>query len=1144
MQHKSLIITVLATAMLGCLGFSSHALSSDFFPQESVLSKGHWVKIRVSETGMQQISHQQLRDWGFSDPSKVTVFGCGAAVYQRDIIDNTLGGDLPQQPVVYLDDKIVFFGESDVRTAFKFFSTNIKCGSQPIRNTASDAGYYFITDSQPIADPQEIAISSIGSSEINYHLCMQFYEEEQTNPALAGQRYFGHSLGADETLRLSFPMPDRYLTSSLGTIVVMNPVLIASKSANSFTFSVPRTISSETAIYEGTKTLSTPNDPTVLTYQVSPNDQYEYNMAESVTTLDYTLKRASASTDFAALDYFSFYYPRANRLADNAELTLCYNSVSTTNIIVVTDVTPDTRVWNIDQASNVRPHVIDYNADDATLRFSPATSYTVSDQDIYGMRTIVFDPTREHNQVEYAGEISNQNLHGMTPPNLLIISSDLCYEQALRLAEIHRSLLGQTVEVVRQQDIFNEFSSGAPTPAAYRHFAKMLYDRAPYTFKNILLFGGGSYDNRGLLPQNAYNFNAGANLMTFSTDNHLYIGTTSRSFTSDAYFGFLDDNFTPANLLNAVQTVNVGRIPVTDVSKAASVVDKIESYLTSIPSVDFNHQALLLADSGDNNAYLDYEEAVAAELSRHAPGITSIKGYNILYPLQNNSAVALRERIINALQNGVGYFNYSGHGVAASISEQVLWDNTFANSTDYDFYPYAMLASCDIYSFDRGTANLAETMLYKRNGGMIGIIAACRSVYASYNQTFNLSVATAYSSASETTTTGDIYRTARNTCIAKNSTDLAVNTLCYNFCGDPALPVYAATQNIQIVSVDGESFSESEQHAIAAHSPITIEGYISRSGRPDPLFTGRIIATLYEAPKEVSIATSTGSDTGTTVTLDEDIMVEAVGKVENGSFSFTITPPSQIREGSSNRLTLYAVSDDRTRFSKTYTTAFTMKFEDEAESSDNEPPVITDLYIDTPDFTDGDLVNGEFRLYATILPDQSGIKTSSASIGGTTRVTLDNSKMTAVRGTAMNIDTDGTVHISLPMSSIADGSHTLTLTTTDNAGNSASRSINFVVLNRVAQASLSVAESPARTEATISLDHTFAGEPTGRIIIEDAAGTHIYTREAVTFPFSWDLTGADGELVPDGVYSAYAILKDDTIGGSTPKVPIIVVQEQ
>ncbi|MDE7136221.1 MAG: hypothetical protein K2N91_06285, partial [Muribaculaceae bacterium] len=121
--------------------------------------------------------------------------------------------------------------------------------------------------------------------------------------------------------------------------------------------------------------------------------------------------------------------------------------------------------------------------------------------------------------------------------------------------------------------------------------------------------------------------------------------------------------------------------------------------------------------------------------------------------------------------------------------------------------------------------------------------------------------------------------------------------------------------------------------------------------------------------------------------------------------------------------------------------------------------------------------------------------------------------------------------------------HEMIFTVADNVGNTSSESIAFVVINEPAKASLSVAERPARTQALISLDHTFAQQPEGRLVIEDADGNTVHTVENCSFPYEWDLFDANGAPVADGLYSAYAILKSGLQYASTPRVEILVLQK-
>ena len=72
---------------------------SDRYTGISKLNSGYWVKIRISESGIYQISYADLRAWGFVDPAKVKLYGYGGAMlpedFQKPYID-----DLPEVPVM------------------------------------------------------------------------------------------------------------------------------------------------------------------------------------------------------------------------------------------------------------------------------------------------------------------------------------------------------------------------------------------------------------------------------------------------------------------------------------------------------------------------------------------------------------------------------------------------------------------------------------------------------------------------------------------------------------------------------------------------------------------------------------------------------------------------------------------------------------------------------------------------------------------------------------------------------------------------------------------------------------------------------------------------------------------------------------
>ena len=106
----------------------------------SVLSDGHWVKIRVSESGICRMGFDELRKAGI-DPANVQVFGYGGAQKEQDFSKTNID-DLPHVPIYKGEDYILFYVQGPIswsyNTSYSRFTHT--------RNTYSSYGYYFLTD--------------------------------------------------------------------------------------------------------------------------------------------------------------------------------------------------------------------------------------------------------------------------------------------------------------------------------------------------------------------------------------------------------------------------------------------------------------------------------------------------------------------------------------------------------------------------------------------------------------------------------------------------------------------------------------------------------------------------------------------------------------------------------------------------------------------------------------------------------------------------------------------------------------------------------------------------------------------------------------------------------------------------------------
>ena len=125
-------------------------LGADYVPS-SVLASGQWVKVHVDSTSVYRIDYHILREWGFTEPEKVRVFGYGS-VEQAHLLD-TAPDDLPPVAVHHSGDALYFYGEGDDRT-----TPSTTSAITSYRNFYSRGSNYFLTASQPgtvIADAPE-----------------------------------------------------------------------------------------------------------------------------------------------------------------------------------------------------------------------------------------------------------------------------------------------------------------------------------------------------------------------------------------------------------------------------------------------------------------------------------------------------------------------------------------------------------------------------------------------------------------------------------------------------------------------------------------------------------------------------------------------------------------------------------------------------------------------------------------------------------------------------------------------------------------------------------------------------------------------------------------------------------------------------
>lgn len=141
---------------------------ADRYVANSVLAEGHWAKIRVPSTGIYQITDALIRRAGFSDMSRVKVYGYGGALQNEKLVGDDLikYDDLKEVPTCYVDGRRLFHAQGPVSWSSNTATTRT-------RNPYSDYGYYFLTESdgEPLTVDSTAFVDSFYPSADDYHFC-------------------------------------------------------------------------------------------------------------------------------------------------------------------------------------------------------------------------------------------------------------------------------------------------------------------------------------------------------------------------------------------------------------------------------------------------------------------------------------------------------------------------------------------------------------------------------------------------------------------------------------------------------------------------------------------------------------------------------------------------------------------------------------------------------------------------------------------------------------------------------------------------------------------------------------------------------------------------------------------------------------
>ncbi len=1123
MVRRTLVL--LSLSILTAL--SSQATTT--FKSTSVLSTGKWVKIRVGETGVYEITEQQLREFGFSDPSAVKVFGqggfCPTENFQTVITD-----DLEQVAALHENGKIYFYakGLAYEKSTLKDY-TNFTLTKTITTNPYTADCYYFLTDR---ADITPLEMEQVATTDTDLSKPSEWYttgvatvwhKKDLVNPTRSGKLFLGEDLSASCSYSIDFSTPG---IVSGSTVMVNTSTAIKCDSDSLFV-----TVNGDRV---GSKHLGASSDATI--YKL-------YNISGSTTVADTyaadektSVKVAiSDPAPIARIDYIAASYTAALTLpSDSSQMRYMIKMAPNGSTGVKFNVAnTTTKLWrvatpadNVCITSSPTDYPLLLGSDGIASVVLSATSNTYCE-------FALFDTAKEQKHVTFAGDVANQNLHSLSAPVMLIITTAKLREQAERLAEYHRTKDKFDVVVVDHNDVYNEFGYGMRSAMAYRQLCRMFYDRAATKFRYLMLFGGGSYDNRCIFGGDPDDM-----LVAYESDTSNHAVT---SYTTDDFFGVMSDYAQNVESGSAYLAVSIGRVPFVSVSDAKTYVDKLLNYMNHRNDKNdmWKSNMLVIGENGDSYIHTRQAESFITNFnytitsgSRKATDYTV--NFNKIYfePYdQIDNLNGTREKFVENLNAGQNFVLFIGHSNPTSTTKSVNFLTLQqAVDTKYEAIPMMYFSSCDIGRFDGGITTVLDKLMLNPNGGVIAAVSASREAYTSLNGNMTDSFAK-YLGISETESSYNTYEKTwgRILMLAKNNTDdRSRNRLKYHMFGDPAIRVTVPHSRTHISTVDGSE--ETDSVAVGTMKPITLTGYVADTrGSVDTYFNGDAKITLFDSDQfcmkqDDTSLTQRGAELATTTV-----------KVENGKFTATLIVPNSVTTGTNAKpLQTTAISESGTVVSGFYNGLHIDRTKS-AETDDTVAPTISEFYLgDKAAWRDGMTVDSAIRVHATI-SDNVALNTSNEQIATTAYLSLDGGDHTyALTGTSF--DGQDKCTVDQPIYNLTAGRHTLQLTVADIAGNISTRTIAFFVEGNTGATLSMSATAVADDDVTFDLDN--ADTTDGTIVVSSADGS-VKMRSDVSFPYTWDGCDNNGTRLAEGVYNVSAIID----GKSLPAKKIVVVKQ-
>jgi hypothetical protein len=1089
------------------------ALGQRVYRDHSILATGTWYKLGVTTPGVYKIDATVLQHLGLGSApaSAFRLFGNGGAMVSED---NKAPRPDDLQEVALEEGGSGLVGQGGYVLFYapgpnNWTPDSVNRTFHHVKNLYSDTAYYFLSvtlggtgarvGSQ---GPQGAPTVRVATYEDH-----QFHELDSLNFLSSGKSWYGEQMadmpGSSTQLDFNGWVPGM----TAGGTVQLNTDLLSRSIGNPGVVTV---LVNDSLVQTNTIQATSSGAYDLFAYESSSSSQVPVNP----DSLHLRFNFSSPALDAEAwLAWWELILPRRLDFEGAGQLSFRdWNSVGTRQVagFTITGAGSGTVVWDVTNAQ--APQAMQTALSGGQLAFS---------NDATRLREYVaFSPSGTLVPSALGG-VANQDLHGGSVADLLVVAHPSLLAQAQRLAAFHKVHDSLRVQVVTTQQVFNEFASGSADPTAIRDFTKMYYDRAGGDTNKrpryLLLFGDASYDYKHRIPGND-------NLVPcYESVNSL---DPLNTYTSDDYFGFLKDadNINDPTQLDLLD-IGIGRIPAGAPADAQHIVDKVIAYNTTQSLGPWRTEMTFVADDGDQNLHLQDAETISGTVAQTAPQDHPDKIYLDAYPEQAGTGGGRYPEVVAAINEemytGTLMMNYNGHGGDTRLSnEDILDASTVAAWSNATHLPLLITATCNFAPYDDPQVqSLGERVVLQAQTGAIALMTTTRDVFAFSNLIMNTNYMQAALQASpggRFPSLGDAVRVGKNNTYTSYAD--VVNNRKFTLIGDPALTLAFPKVQAAGLVVNGRP---AKQDTLKALNKYTVAGQLP------PSFTGTAYVTVYDKP----VATRTrGNNPGsvvTTFTQLSSILYKGKASVTAGRFQATFVVPKDIDYTLGYGKILYYADNGATDVCGT--DSILVGGTGTGILSDHTGPVIK-AYLNDDQFVNGSITNQDPVLLLNLF-DSSGINTTGTGVGHDLTAVLDGNTanpyiLNRFYEATANSYQSGTVQFPLPV--LTPGFHTLLIRVWDVADNASELTLTFVVEgdSKLVLSHVLNYPNPFTTHTQIWFEHNQPGVPlqvmvriltiTGKII--KTIRKTIITSGDRSSELEWDGRDDFGNKLGKGVY--------------------------